>query len=319
MKKLRGILNNNEFLMLVTLILLFILFACTAKNFTRLSNMMQILQKCVELCILTIGMAICIISTGGVDLSIASLCSFNTVVIALTYVRWGWPLPAAFAAALAAALFCGILNGYLIGYLKLAPILVTLGTQALFTGLGLMLTGGMAISGLPKSYTFLGNYKIGGVFPVQVIFLVVIFAVMYVIVSRTVLGRNMYLIGTNRNSATFSGIKVRKDIMIAFVMSSIMAFLCAVILCSRLATGRPDLANNYLMQAIAAAVFGGISITGGKGSLLGCLLGVMIFQMMSNGLTLLIRSNASFYEQIMIGVLLLGLLVVKRLRSRATA
>lgn len=317
MKTVRALFRNNEVLLFLTLVLLFLVFSLTTRNFLKLSNMMQILQKCVELCILTIGMAICIISTGGVDLSIASLCSFNTVVIALTYVKLGWPLPAAFAAALLAAILCGVLNGYLIGYLNLAPILVTLGTQALFTGLGLMLTSGMAISGLPRFYTQLGNYKLGGVFPVQVFLLVAVFIVMYVLVGRTRLGRNMYLMGTNRTAADFSGIRSRRTIMIAFTLSSLMAFFCAVVLCARLATGRPDLANNYLMQAIAAAVFGGVSITGGKGSLLGVLLGVAVFQMMSNGLTLLIRSNASFYEQIMIGVLLLGLLVVKTLRGRA--
>lgn len=304
--------------MFLTLVVVFVFFAFTTKNFLRLNNMMQILQKCVELCILTIGMAICIISSGGVDLSVASLCSFNTVVIALLYVRADWPLFGAFWMALVVSLACGLLNGFLIGYLNLAPILVTLGTQALFTGLGLMLTGGMAISGLPRTYTFLGNYKLGGVFPVQVFFLVVIFAVMYILVSRTRLGRRMYLTGTNRAAADFSGIRTCRTILAAFTMSSMMAFLCAIVLCARLATGRPDLANNYLMQALAAAVFGGISITGGKGSLLGCLLGVAIFQMMSNGLTLMIRSNASFYEQIMIGVLLLGLLVVKRFRGKAT-
>ncbi len=318
MTRLHRLLKNNEFLMFITLMVLFTIFAITTKNFLRVGNMMQILQKCVELCIVTLGMAICIITSGGVDLSVASLCSFNTVIIALVYVRGGFPLFVAFGMAFLASLICGLLNGYLIGYLKLAPILVTLGTQALFTGLGLMLTGGMAISGLPRSYTFLGNYKLGGVFPVQVFFLIAIFAIMYVIVTHTRLGRHMYMIGTNRTAADFSGIRSRRTIMIAFTMSSIMAFLCAVVLCARLATGRPDLANNYLMQALAAAVFGGISITGGKGSLLGCLLGVMIFQMMSNGLTLLIRSNASFYEQIMIGVLLLGLLAVRSIRGKVS-
>lgn len=316
MKKGLTLLKNNEVLMFLTMVALFAFFALTTKNFLRVGNMMQILQKCVELCILTIGMAMCIIATGGVDLSVASLCSFNTVVIALLYVRAGWPLFGAFAVALVASLVCGLLNGYLIGFLNLAPILVTLGTQALFTGLGLMLTGGMAISGLPRAYTFLGNYKLGGVFPVQVFFLIVIFAVMYVLVTHTRLGRHMYLVGTNRTAADFSGLRSRRTILVAFTLSSVMAFLCAIVLCARLATGRPDLANNYLMQALAAAVFGGISITGGKGSLLGCLLGVAIFQMMSNGLTLMIHSNAAFYEQIMIGVLLLGLLVVKRIRGR---
>lgn len=315
MAKVKALFRNNEVLMTLILLIFFVFFSVTSKNFFTVMNMMQILQKSVELCILTLGMAICIITTGGVDLSIASLCSFNTSLIALMNVRAGFPIPLALAVSLAVSLSCGLLNGYLIGYLNLAPILVTLGTQALFTGLGLLLTSGTAISGLPASFTALGNSKLGGVFPVQVFFLVAVFAIMYLITSRTRLGRNMYLTGTNRVAADFTGINSRKTILITFTLSSMMAFLCAIILTARLATGRPDLANNYLTQAIAAAVFGGISITGGKGSLLGCALGVLIFQMMSNGLTLLLPSNASFYEQIMIGVLLLGLLVFKSVRK----
>lgn len=311
MKRVKQAMRNNEVQLLIILMAFFLFFSITTDKFLSVMNIMQILQKSVELCILTLGMAICIIAVGGIDLSIAALCSFDTSLIALMNVKVGVPIPAALLFSMIVSVLCGLVNGYLIGYLNLAPILVTLGTRALFTGLGLLLTDGMAISGLPTAFTAFGNTKLGGIFPVQIFFLAAVFLVMYLIVERTQLGRNMFLVGTNRMSADYAGINSRVTILITFTLSSIMAFFCSIVLTARLATGRPDLANNMLTPTIAAAMFGGVFISGGKGSLLGCAIGVLIFQMMSNGLTLLLPSFASFYEQIMTGVLLLGLLIVK--------
>lgn len=311
MKRVKQAVRNNEVQLLIILMAFFLFFSITTDKFLSVMNIMQILQKSVELCILTLGMAICIIAVGGIDLSIAALCSFDTSLIALMNVKAGVPIPAALLFSMIVSVLCGLVNGYLIGYLNLAPILVTLGTRALFTGLGLLLTDGMAISGLPAAFTAFGNTKLGGIIPVQIFFLAAVFLAMYLIVERTQLGRNMFLVGTNRMSADYAGINSRVTILITFTLSSIMAFFCSVVLTARLATGRPDLANNMLTPTIAAAMFGGVSISGGKGSLSGCAIGVLIFQMMSNGLTLLLPSFASFYEQIMTGVLLLGLLIVK--------
>lgn len=316
MKRVKQAMHNNEVQLLVILMAFFLFFSITTDKFLSVMNIMQILQKSVELCILTMGMAICIIAVGGIDLSIAALCSFNTSLIALMNVRAGVPIPVALVFSALVSILCGLINGCLIGYLNLAPILVTLGTRALFTGLGLLLTDGMAISGLPESFTAFGNTKLGGVFPVQILFLVVVFLGMYLIIEHTQLGRNMFLAGTNRISADYAGINSRITILITFALSSLMAFFCSIVLTARLATGRPDLANNMLTPTIAAAMFGGVSITGGKGSLLGCAIGVLIFQMMSNGLTLMLPSFAVFYEQIMTGVLLLGLLIVKNRKCR---
>lgn len=318
MTAFRKIFKHNESALVVIIVVLFVGFSISASNFSNINNIMQIILKCVELGILTIGMSICII-TGGLDLSLGALCSFNTVILGVFSVKLGISIPIAMLVALSTSLICGLFNGYLIGYMKIPPILVTLGTQSLFTGLGLLITSGGAISGFPSEYTFFGNGKIGGILPIQAIFLIVIAVVMYILTAHSRIGRKMYLVGSNQTVARFTGINCGGVILTTYALASTMAFLCAIVLSARLATGRPDLANNYLMQSIAATMFGGIAITGGKGSLIGSLLGVVVFQMLSNGLVLLIPANASYYEQIMIGILLLGVLTWGMLRQRAKA
>lgn len=311
---IKRLLKNNELILFILVIILFLFFSISTNIFFQLRNILLIFQKCVELGLLTFGMAICLIS-GGIDLSIGTLCSFNTVIIALFNAKMGLPIPIALLIALSFSLMCGLINGYLIGYIKIAPMLVTIGTQALFAGMGLLITSGGAISGFNNTYTYIGNGKLFGVFPVQIFILIFVFFVILIFTQFTRTGRCIYLIGSNSNVARFSGINRERVLMIVYTTSSIMAFFCAIVLSARLATGRPDIADNYLMQTLAAAIIGGVSISGGKGSMSGCILGVLVFQILSNGMVHMISINASYYEQVMIGILLLGFLTLSSLKS----
>lgn len=299
--------RESQFVLAAVALLLFVVFALFSKTFFNLANIMNVLQRCVELGLLSIGMTLCLM-TGGINLSLPALCSFNTVIIAMFSVNLGLPVVSGILVSLLASILGGLLNGYLIACLKVAPMLATLGTQACFTGLGLVLTGGGAISGLPASYTYLGNGKLGGFFPAQLVVLIIVAAIMMFFMKYAGAGRKILLVGTNSKVAEFCGINSTRIIITAYVISSFMAFLAAVIISSRLASGRPDVADAYLMQTIVATILGGASVAGGKGSILGCLLGVLVFSLLSNGLVHLLTANAGFYAEVVNGVLLLALL-----------
>ncbi len=301
------IVRDSHFMLGVIALALFAVFSLFSTSFFNLSNIMTVLQRCVEVGLLSIGMTLCLM-TGGINLSLPALCSFNTVIIAMFSVNLGLPVTVGIAVALIASILGGLLNGYLIACLKVAPMLATLGTQACFTGLGLVLTGGGAISGLPASCTFLGNGKLAGFFPAQFVVLIVVSAVMMYFMKYAAAGRKILLVGTNSKVAEFCGINSTRIIIMTYVISSLMAFLAAVIISSRLASGRPDVADAYLMQAIVATILGGASVIGGKGSISGCLLGVLVFSVLSNGLVHLLTANASFYAEVVNGALLLALL-----------
>ena len=312
---------RDSYMLILIVAALFLLFAFTTPTFARFSNLMAVLQKCVELGLLSIGMTVCIIS-GGVNLSTAALCSLNTVVIAVLTVNCNVPVALSVMASLVVSLLCGMLNGYLIAYLNVAPMLATLGTQSLFSGLGLVLTKGGAISGLPIGYTMIGNAKIGGVFPVQIFILVAAALAVGFFTSKTAEGRKLFLVGTNPVVATFSGIRSARSVLLAYVVSSIMSFLAAVVISSRLASGRPDVADAFLMQSIAASILGGASVTGGKGSIGNCMLSVLVFCILSNGLVQLLPTNATFIENLILGSLLIALLTWKAVnpqKFRATS
>ncbi|NLD59148.1 MAG: ABC transporter permease [Clostridiales bacterium] len=301
--------------LLLIVVVLFTLFSTTTATFARLSNLMVVLQKCVELGLLSIGMTVCII-TGGINLSSATLCSLNTVVIAVLTVNCGLPIGISVLVALMVSMACGLLNGYLVAYLKVAPMLATLGTQSMFAGIGLVLTNGGAISGLPIGYTMIGNAKLWGVFPVQVFILVAAALVVGFVTARTRLGRKLFLVGTSSTVAIFSGIRSARSIVLAYIISAAMSFLAAVVISSRLASGRPDVADAFLMQSIAAAILGGASVTGGKGSVGNCILSVLVFCILSNGLVQLLTVNAVFIENIILGLLLIVLLTGNMLNLR---
>ena len=211
----------------------------------------------------------------------------------------------------------GMVNGTMIGVLRIAPMLATLGMQAVLLGVGLVITSGSVISGFPDWYIQFGNGRAFNLIPNQLFLLIPVIVVMHLIYSRTLLGRKIYLVGTNPQVAEFSNISFKWTIMKVYMLSGLMAFFAAVVLSSRLASGRPDIATAYLMPAIGASVVGGVSMRGGKGSILGCMLGVILFMVISNGLLQFIPQNATFYESVVTGVMILGILSYRSLRDKS--
>ena len=297
------------------IVLFVIIYSIILKGgYLTLRNVMNVFHQSATLCILSIS-AFLVILTHQIDLSLGSITSLSGVVLGLLLTR-GFPLPVAILGAVLSGLLIGVINGVVIGCLKVAPMLATLGMQAVLLGLGLVITSGSVISGFPDWYIAFGNSRAFGIIPYQLFLLIPIAVFMYLLYSRTRLGRQIYLVGTNAQVAEFSNISVKWTIIKVYMLSALMAFFASVVLSSRLASGRPDIATSYLMPAIGAAVVGGVSMQGGKGSILGCALGVILFMVISNGLLQFIPQNATFYESVVTGAMILGILSYRSWRDR---
>lgn len=298
--------NINLLYLPIILISIIIFFSINNKNFLSYENITQIIIQMTELCMITIGMSICIMS-GGFDLSMGSLVGLGTVIISLSLVN-KISIPSAIIIAFLIIIILGILNGFIIGYIGINPLLTTLGTSTLISGLSLIISKGSAISGLPENFTNIAYFRIFNI-PIQAFILIFIIIISNIIVKNTRWGRQVCLIGTNIDTAEYSGINCKKSVLKVYVFSSIMAFLASIILTSRISTGRADIGNNLVLQAISASVIGGIDVYGGKGSILGSALGVLIFVIIANGLNLM--GISQFLEQAIFGLFLIIAIAIK--------
>lgn len=292
--------NKSEFMLMGTLFVLIVAGICVSDRFLCVMNIRQILIQFVELGILTCGMAACIIS-GGFDLSIGAIVGLNSIVIALMLSK-GYGIVITVICVFAISVCCGMINGVLIGYIKIPAMVATLGTTALFSGVGLVISKGHAISGIPDRYLVFSVWQILGL-PIQVIILMFCVLAFWIIFEKTKIGRGVYLVGSNYTVAHYSGIFCERTVCLVYVFSSLMAFCMSFIITLRLATGRVDFADNYVMQSVAAAVFGGVSVSGGEGRTFGIILSVLIFNIISDIFNLLGMSR--YLYQLVIGVVLL--------------
>lgn len=301
--------NNNEFSLLVMLVLIMLAFGFFSKGFFTTNNLMQVTIQMVELSLITIGMSICIIS-GGFDLSIGAIMGFGSVLVA-TLLSQGYGIVMTLLLVMIICMLFGIINGLIIGYFKVNPMLTTLGTSSFIMGISLVISKGRAISGLPEKFFVLGQTSFGFV-PKQTVLLIIVLVFSIVLLDSTRWGRSVYLIGDNEKTAFFSGINVSFNTLLVYVYSAFMAFLAALVITSRLGTGRADLGETYVLQSVAAAILGGVGIAGGTGSLLGSIFGVAIFAVISNGFNLL---NMSQYMNMIVTGSMLILVLAFRMKD----
>lgn len=250
--------------------------------------------------IIATGMTFVII-IGGIDLSVGAVMALAMTVSA-SIVLAGGSLLLAMAAALGTGAAFGLFNGLLIARMRLPAIIVTLATMEIPRGLALLATGGYPQTGLPESYGALGRGSIAGMQAPTLVMIVVVIAGT-LLLRYHVVGRYFYAIGGNPTAARFSGIPVARCQILAYTLSGLTAALAGLVLSSRLMSGQPNAGIGYELDAIAAVVLGGAAITGGRGSILGTLIGALTLGVINNGLNLL---NVSPYLQmVMKGVVLL--------------
>jgi ribose/xylose/arabinose/galactoside ABC-type transport system permease subunit len=272
-------------------------------------NLFNILRQTSVNGIIAVGMTFVIIA-GGIDLSVGAIVALSAVVSA-SFGHHGQPVFLAFLAGIATGLACGAINGILVGRFGVASFIVTLGSMTILRGLSLVITQGKPVIDLSTEFAAVaGNYVFHVPVPVLIFVLVVLMG--FFILGFTRYGRYVYGVGGNELAARVSGINSRFIIGFTFVISGVLAALAGVVLASRVQTGSPVAGIGYELDAIAAVVIGGTSLSGGVGSIFGTFVGCLIIGVMSNGLDLL--NVTSYFQQIVKGVaIILVVLFDKRM------
>lgn len=270
----------------LALIAMIILFSIASPYFLRIDNLMTIALQTAITAITAYGMTFVIVS-GCVDLSVGSAIAFTGVVAALM-LQAGIPIWIAIILTLLMGMLLGMMNGFMVGRMKLPPFIATLGAQMALRGMALILTNAkpVYIQNVP-SFKLLAQYRLFNIIPLPVIYTIVLGILAAFLLRRTVIGRNVFAVGSNEEAARLSGIRVLRVRIFAYAFSGIMAAAAGIIMCSRVTSGQPSIATGYEANAIASAVIGGASMRGGHGSVSGSILGAFILGVLMNGLNLL--------------------------------
>ncbi|HKX84251.1 MAG TPA: substrate-binding domain-containing protein [Pyrinomonadaceae bacterium] len=305
---------NNEWILLLVLIAECLIFSITGSNFLTSGNGFEITRLTVEIGLLALIMTPIII-TGGIDLSVGSMMGLSAVVMGSLWRDAGVSMPLAIAITLLVGLLGGALNAAMITKLKAPPLIVTLGTFSLFRGVAEGLTRGIEnYSGFSPSFLFLGQGYIGGLIPTQLFILIPAIVAAWWWLHRTAFGRSFYAVGFSAEGSRYAGIKVRRRLNFIYALSGLAASLAAVIYVAHLGQAKSDAGTGYELTAIAAVVLGGASIFGGRGTVLGTVLGLFAIVVLQNGLRL--SGQPSELAGVLTGVLLIATILIDRL-SRA--
>ena len=305
---------NNEWILLIVLIGECLIFSVSGNNFLTSGNAFEITRLAVEIGLLALVMTPIII-TGGIDLSVGSMMGLSAVVMGALWRDAGLPMPVAIAVALLLGLLGGALNAAMITKLKAPPLIVTLGTFSLFRGVAEGLTRGIEnYSGFSQSYLFLGQGYVGGLVPTQLFLLVPAVAAAWWWLHRTAFGRSFYAIGFSQEGSRYAGIKVRRRLNFVYCLSGLTASMAAVIYVAHLGQAKSDAGTGYELIAITAVVLGGASIFGGRGTVLGTVLGLFAIVILQNGLRL--SGLPTELAGIVTGVLLVVTILIDRLSRR---
>ena len=292
-------------------------FARSGTNFWTVNNGFEIARLSVEIGLLALAMTP-VILTGGIDLSVGSLMGLSAVLFGKLWRDAGLPIGLAIPLTLVVGLLAGGLNAVLITRLRIPPLIVTLGSLSLFRGLAEGITGGVDnFTKFPESFLFLGQGYLLGWVPAQLPLFVAVAVCFWLLVHRTTIGRALFAIGFSGEGARYAGIPVERRIGLVYVVCGVVASLAAVIYVAHLGQAKADAGTGYELLAITAVVLGGTSIFGGRGSILGTLLGLFAIAILQNGLRL--SDLPSELAGILTGGLLLVALSLDRLQSRATS
>ena len=293
----------TQYGIVIAFVLLCVALTFLNKYFLTTGNVVNILQQTSINGILALGMTL-VILTGGIDLSVGSVMAISSIVAA-TFVTGDHPrsLWLVIPLGVAAGAFLGLLNGLIVAYLKVPSFVTTLGMLSVARGLTYAYTDGMPVPNLSDSFLNIGEGKVLGI-PLPIVILALLFGALWWLLTQTTYGRSIYAVGGNVRSARTAGIHTKPVIASVYIFSGALAAMGGLVLAARTSAALPQAGVGYELDAIAAVVIGGTSLTGGVGSVAGTLLGALIIGTINNGLDILGVSSA--YQQIVKG----GIIVV---------
>ncbi|MBO1580491.1 ABC transporter permease [Bacillus sp. XF8] len=314
MKYARGFLRW-EGVLIVLLIIEFILFGLFNSDFFNISNLLFSMNDFIFITIAAIPMTFVIV-TGGIDVSVGSIMGLTSILIGVLWMN-GIPVILAVIIALFISCLAGCINGLIIKTTDVEPLVVTLGTMFLYSGIALVISGGSnasgyeGISGLPDSYVQLANGSFIGI-PNLVWLLFVLTVLFTLLLHRTRYGRYVILTGANEKAAKYSGIRTKKIVTIAYILSGLGGGLGGAFLTAYFGSARADIGNETILPVITAVVLGGTLITGGKGSIVGTVLASIFIGMMQYGLQMTGLTNEQ--SNVVIGIILILSVIIRHFK-----
>lgn len=303
--------NISKYKSLIGLVLLCVIITIVTPNFLTISNITNVFTQVSVNAIIAIGMTF-VILTGGIDLSVGSILAISGAIGA-SIVKSSGNVFLAIVVAAIIGIAVGFINGLLVSKGKLQAFIVTLATMTIFRGATLVFTDGTPISKLSESFVKIGNGKIGFM-PIPVIITIIIAIIAVYTLSQTRFGRYLYALGGNEDASRLSGINTNKIKTLVYVVSGLASSIAGVIITSRIGSASPNAGTGFELDAIAAVVIGGTSLSGGEGTITGTLIGALIIGVLNNGLNLM--NVSPFYQSIVKGlVILIAVLLDKKSRK----
>ena len=287
---------------LIAFIALFIVFAVATETFMTPGNMMNVFRQAAPNLIVAIGMTFVLI-LGEIDLSVGSVACMSGILAGgfMVNSEMNWFL--ATICGIGLGTLMGLINGLLIAKVKMPSFIATLAMMSTARGIALVYTGGYPVSGIPGEALNVGRGYLGEV-PIPVIIMLVVVILTWILLARTKFGRYVYATGGNSECARLSGVKIDTIKILVFTLCGALASLTGYIMAMRLGSGQPTMAQGLEMDAITMAVLGGTSLSGGRGFMLGTIIGCMFMTVLSNGFNII--GVSSFWQQVLTGIILIA-------------
>lgn len=313
---LRRVSRIRELTIVLVILALCVILSFMSSSFLSVDNIVTTILSIVMTAIVSVGMTVALVS-GGFDLSVGSVMSMAGVVTGSLALN-GMNVWLAAVFGLLASLCSGLITGLFIGKVKINPFIMTLGMQGVVQGVAYVVTQGapLSVTGVPKSFLYLGQGNLLGI-PVLIWILAVVVVISDLIMRRAVVARKVYYIGSNEAAAYLSGIRVSKVKVWIYVFTALLAGIAGILTLSRFSVAAPTAGQGMELQAIAACIIGGASLTGGEGTVLGALLGSVLVGIVNDALVLL---NVSVYWQSLVtGFVLIAAVTLDVLTHRKKA
>jgi ribose transport system permease protein len=313
LKRIKQQISTSQlFSNVLAIIAIMIFFSFFNKSFIKFSNLSDIIRAYSFLGIAALGQTLVMIS-GGIDLSVGGIAGLSAITAGFLMDKMAIHPYLILVIGILVGVACGSLNGFIVTKLKIVPFIATLGTMEVFFGLVMVVTQGVPIFTIPKEVQNVASMIIWGI-PLPILVFLGLAAFTHWLITNTTIGRNIYSVGGNPQAAKICGISIEHTQFFLYLMSGALSGIGGILALSWLGSGQPSMGQDWLMSAVAATIIGGTNLTGGMGSILGTITGILIIGLLDNGLTMM--NVSPYWRGAVTGIILILAVLINVLRNK---
>ena len=295
-----GIVKNNVGILSV-LVLLCVIVSIATSKFLKPNNLISVLRQISINAYIALGMTLIII-LGHIDLSVGAIVAMSGTLTVGFIVTQGLPIPVAILLGILLGMLAGLISGMIVTYFRVPAFIITMAMMNVCSGVAYVYSGGQATRINNDFFSAIGTGYLFNTIPLPVVYMIILIIVISFLLGKTKFGTYIYAIGGNREAARLSGVPIKKVEIAVFTISGVLSAFAGLVLCSRMYSGQPSVGSGYELDAIAACVLGGTSMSGGKGRISGTIFGAMVIGIISNGLNLI--GVSSYWQLIVKGLII---------------